>query len=152
MGELLPVPGMDHPPPRRHLLVVPAQDPDSGTSLQLPPEEEPVLEEIRKLPGLARGRDHTQIAELLAERCSQAVLDFLATTDVGRTSGPTAAADEGGAASEASEWDRRSGWRSAWQRRNGLGGGLGAYHSFSLTLNFFISFVLNYRLDWRDGG
>ena len=31
------------------------------------------------------------------------------------------------------------------------GGGLGAYHSFSLTLNFFISFVLNYWFDWRGG-
>ena len=32
---------------------------------------------------------------------------FLATTDVGRTSGPPAAADGGGEASEASEWDAR---------------------------------------------
>ena len=30
------------------------------------------------------------------------------------------------------------------------GGGLGAYRSFSLSLNFFLSFVLNYRFDWRD--
>jgi len=67
-----------------------------------------VLEETRRLPGPARGRDRTQIAELRAdERCSQAVQDFLATTDVGRTSGPTVAADEDGAASEASEWDAR---------------------------------------------
>jgi len=56
----------------------------------------------------APGQGPHSIAELLAdERCSQAVLDFLATTDVGRTSGPTVAADEDGAASEASEWDAR---------------------------------------------
>ena len=68
----------------------------------------PVLTETRKTPGPTRGRDRTQIAELLAdERCSQALLDFNATTDVGRTSGPTVAADEDGAASEASVWDAR---------------------------------------------
>ena len=32
------------------------------------------------------------------------------------------------------------------------GGGIGAYRSFSLSLNFFISFVLNNRFDWRDRG
>jgi len=43
-----------------------------------------VLEEARMLPGPTRGRDRTKIAELFAgERCSQALLDFLATTDVG---------------------------------------------------------------------
>ena len=40
---------------------------------------------------------------LADERCSQAVLQFLATTDVGWTSGPAVAEDEEGAASEASE-------------------------------------------------
>jgi len=40
-----------------------------------------VLEENRELPGPARGRDCTKIAELLAdERCSQVVLVFLETT------------------------------------------------------------------------
>jgi len=35
----------------------------------------------QKLPGPTRGRDRTKIAELFAdERCSQAILDFLATT------------------------------------------------------------------------
>ena len=67
-----------------------------------------VLKETRKLPGPTRGRGRTSIAELLAdERCSQAVLDFLANTDVGRTSGPPAAGEEGGEASEASEWEER---------------------------------------------
>jgi len=67
-----------------------------------------VLDETKKLPGPTKGRDRTNIAELLAdERCSQAVLVFLATTDVGRTSGPPVAADGDGEASEASEWDAR---------------------------------------------
>jgi len=53
------------------------------------------------------GRDRTEIAELFAdERCSQAILDFLATTDVGRTAGPPVA-EEGEGASEASEWEDR---------------------------------------------
>jgi len=62
----------------------------------------------RKLSGPTRGRDRTKIAELLAdERCSQAVLVLLATTDVGRTSGPPVAGDGDGEASEASEWEYR---------------------------------------------
>jgi len=63
-----------------------------------------VLKETTKLPGPTRRRDRTGIAELLAdERCSQAVLQFFATTDVGRTSGPPVAEDNEDAASEASE-------------------------------------------------
>ena len=51
-----------------------------------------VLEETNKPPGRTRGRGSTKIAELFAdERCSQAILDFLATTDVGRTAGPPVA-------------------------------------------------------------
>ena len=46
----------------------------------------------QKATGPARRRDHTKIAELFAdERCSQAILDFLATADVGRTLGPPVA-------------------------------------------------------------
>jgi len=48
-----------------------------------------ILEEARKCPGLVHTRDRTKIAELFAdERCSKATLDFLATTDVGKTAGP----------------------------------------------------------------
>jgi len=48
------------------------------------------------------------MAELLAdERCSQAVLQFFATTDVGRMSGPPVAEDEEDVASEGSEWEAR---------------------------------------------
>jgi len=49
------------------------------------PAEDPLgnrLVETKKIPGPIRGRDRTKIAELFAdERCSQAILDFLATTD-----------------------------------------------------------------------
>jgi len=56
------------------------------------------LEETRKLPGPIRGKVRTKIAELFAdERCSQALLDFLATTDVGRTAGPPVTEDTGAA-------------------------------------------------------
>ena len=45
-----------------------------------------VLETTRKLPGPTQSRDRTNIAELLADqRCSQEILTFIATTDVGRT-------------------------------------------------------------------
>ena len=66
--------------------------------------------------------DRTGIAELLAdERCSQAVLDFLATTDVGRTAGLPVVNEEDDAASEASEWEGRSGTGRGWMRRKGWG-------------------------------
>jgi len=65
-----------------------------------------VLEETRKLLSPTRGQDLTNIAELLAEKWfSQAMLDFLATTDVSRTAGPPVANEEDDAASEASEWE-----------------------------------------------
>jgi len=76
-----------------------------------------VLGEISKLVGPTRGRDRTNIAELLAdERCSQAVLDFLATTDVGRTAAPPVANKEDDAASEASEWEARERAEREWER------------------------------------
>ena len=68
----------------------------------------------RPCPGPGR----TSIAELLAdERCSQAVLQFFATTDVGRTSGPPVAEDNKDAASEASEWEARDQAERTWERR-----------------------------------
>jgi len=106
--------------------VVSVQDPDSGTPVQeLPIMEEPAedsvgnrREESRKLPGPTRGRDRTSVAELLAdERCSQAVLQFFATTDVSRTSGPPVTEDEEDAASEASEWEARDQAERACERR-----------------------------------
>jgi len=116
---------VDHLPARRHLLVVSVQDQDSGTPLQeLPPVEEPAEDSLGNRPRRApqapptRGRDRTSTAELLAdERCSQAVLEFLATTDVGRTSGPPVADEDEDAACEASEWEAREHAERAWERR-----------------------------------
>jgi len=45
------------------------------------------------------------------------VLQFLATTDVGRTSGPPVAEDEEDAASEASEWEAREQEERSRERR-----------------------------------
>ena len=60
-----------------------------------------VLEETKKLPGPTR--DRTKISELFAdERCSQAILDYLVTTDVGRTAGAPVAEEGERAASETS--------------------------------------------------
>ena len=57
--------------------------------------------EVRK--GSGRGKDRFTIRDLLADgRCSQAVLDFLATTDVGRLD-PA----EEDAGSEVPEWELR---------------------------------------------
>ena len=67
-----------------------------------------VITETRKIPGPTRGRDRTQIAELFAdERCSQAALAFLATTDVGRTGVSPEEGIGDGEASEASGWEAR---------------------------------------------
>ena len=53
-----------------------------------------------------RGKDRLKISELFAdERCSKAILGFLATTEVGRTAGLPVADEELG--SEASEWEKR---------------------------------------------
>jgi hypothetical protein len=52
-----------------------------------------------------RGKHHWKVRDLLAdEKCSRAVLDFLATTDVGRL---VPAPVEEDVQSEASEWERR---------------------------------------------
>jgi len=64
-----------------------------------------------------RGKDRTSIAELLAdEQCGRAVLDFLANTDVDRTSGPPVAGEEDEAANEASEWEAREQAERDWER------------------------------------
>jgi len=43
----------------------------------------------QEAPRLGRGRDRPKIAKLFAdEQCKKAILDFLATIDVGKTAGP----------------------------------------------------------------
>ena len=88
-----------------------------------------VLEETRKHPGPARIRDRTKIAELFAgERCSQAVLDFLATTDVGKTAGPPVASGRrSGQARLRVENSGARGTSHRWQRKRPGGG---AFSSF----------------------
>jgi len=61
------------------------------------PAEDAMEHRLNRDPQAPRTRHKTSIAELLADqRWSQAVLDFLENTDVGRTSGPPVAeeADE----------------------------------------------------------
>ena len=88
---------MDDQEPGREVMMVPIQHTDPRSPVQeLPsvamPAEKPLGSRLRrdqKAPGPDRGGDRTKIAELLADEWrSQAVLVFLATTDVGRTSGP----------------------------------------------------------------
>jgi hypothetical protein len=89
------------------VLVVRLQDPDTGASLQVLPalkcQQKTPWAEVRRETG--RGKDRFKIRDLFAdERCSQAILDFLATTDVGRLAPKPAEED---AQSEASEWELR---------------------------------------------
>ena len=81
--------------------------------------------EVRKETG--RGKSRFKIRDLFAdERCSRAILDFLATTDVGRRISELAEED---IRSEISEWEirereeREQEWR---QEVEGLGGELSA--------------------------
>jgi len=117
-----------------------------------------VLEETPKLPGPTRGRDRINIAELLAdEQCSQAVLDFLATTDVGRTAGPPVANEEDGTASEASEWEARERSERDWERMEEedrqTGGGSLMGISFFYTISNFLYFLCYHYTGcaWRRG-
>jgi len=82
---------------------------------ELPAMKKPAEDPLGNRPGgdqeasgPSPGRDSIKIAELFAdERCNLAILDFLATTDVGRTAGPPVAEEGERAASEASEWEDR---------------------------------------------
>ena len=75
-----------------------------------------VVGETRKHPVPVRARDRTKIAELFVdERCSKAILEFLATTNVGKAAGSSASAWENrerkNARSTSHRWRRtRQGW------------------------------------------
>jgi len=98
------------PLPHRTISPVDDQSPRRGVNTASRPEntcsraENPliaVLEETGKLPAPNPGtRSHQN-------RGAARLLVFLATTDVGRTSGPPVAEEGDGAASEASEWENR---------------------------------------------
>jgi len=81
------VPPLDEEPAHTAVLVVPVPDSDSGAPLQgvsrvEGPTEDPVGGGAGET-GKLRGR--WKIRDLLADgRCSQAVLDFLSATDMGR--------------------------------------------------------------------
>jgi len=97
--------------------------------------------------------DWFKIQDLLADtRCSQPVLDFLSTTDVGRLA-PTAE-DAGSELSEWELWERREkeGWKPrgwvarvrnnlpSWRPQEGVGGGYG-FLCYLFCLSFVISLV-----------
>ena len=115
------------------------------------------VQDTRKLPGPTRGRDRTSIAELLAdERCSQAVLQFFATTDLGRTSGPPTTEDGEDAASEVSEWEARDqrSWLGRGERGRRGWGRSRAIFTFFTHFNFLYSLCLSFTLPvrfWRLG-
>jgi hypothetical protein len=67
---------------------------------------------VRKESG--RGKERFKVRDLLADpRCSQPVLDFLSTTDVGRRAPPPAEDAE----SEVSEWELRERTEREEERR-----------------------------------
>jgi len=99
-----------------------------------------------------RGRDRTSIAELLAdERCSQAVLDFLANTDVASAGRPAHRWQKRKTRrlvrpQNGKRGNRRSGIGRGW-RRSGWGQSLegdGFLFLFTLSLIFLIPFVITF--------
>jgi len=88
--------------------------------------------------GTGQAKDRFEISELFAdERCSKAILDFLATTEVGRTAGSPVADKEPG--SEASEWEKRE--RVAEEER-ALGEGA---EGLSIIFSFSFSFLFHVK-------
>jgi hypothetical protein len=70
-----------------------------------------------------RGRERWKAHELFAEsKCSQSVLDFLSSTDIGKI---VPAVEEDGAGSEVSEWEFREG-REREEERGAEAEALGA--------------------------
>jgi hypothetical protein len=139
-------------------------------------QEKILWAEVRKESG--RGKDQFKIRDLFTNtRCSQLVLDFLSTTDVGRR-GPSPAEDD--AQSEASEWKlrERSEKREARRReaeelgiedeerplclptpscRRGVGGagakrGRWGFLRLSFVISFVISLVRSISLGTGLGG
>jgi len=94
------VPPLDEEPPHRSVLVVPVSDAGSGPPLEGVPSGRRSCRRryVRKESG--RGKDRFNIRDVAGGRYSQAVLDFLSTTDVGRL-----IPAEEDAGSEVSEWE-----------------------------------------------
>jgi len=91
------------------------------------------------------------VRDLLAdERCGQAVLDFLSSTDVGRLVPPLKEKDDAG--SEVSEWELRE-RQERQEEREGEAEALGAVDDWATGRNFRCSFPpLIYGIGRRGGG
>jgi len=82
-------------------------------------QQKPLWTAVQEVTRRCKGR--FKISELVAdERCTRAVLDFLATMDVGRTVPPGEKEEE---RSEASECEREDVRCSAHKKKNGWWGG-----------------------------
>lgn len=98
---------MHQEPRRRPVQIVPLQVPDPRESLEvLPRTEEPAKDSVgRGSEGDRKDKDRFKIRDVFAdEQCSQAILGFLASIDVGRRISKVAGKD---AASEVSVWNLR---------------------------------------------
>ena len=108
-------------PDHRQVLVVPVQGPDAGapsrTARKWERQQKNLWAELRRETG--RGKDRFKVQDLFTdERCSQTVVDFLTTADVGRRLSEMAEEDTQSEASDwgVSEWEERrreeaGGWR-----------------------------------------
>jgi len=109
------VPTLEEESAHRSVLVVSVPDTDTGSPLQCVPRVEgPVEDPVGEvLEESGRGKSQFKIRDLLADgRCSQAVIDFFSSTDVG---GLVPAEED--ARSETSEWERRERRERGGERR-----------------------------------
>jgi hypothetical protein len=97
---------VDEDPAHRQVLVVPLQGADTGHLFKCPywkRQQRILWTEVRR--ETERGKYRFKARDLFADECcSQAILDFLSTTDVGRLVPGQVEED---AQSEASEWELR---------------------------------------------
>jgi len=119
-----PISQVDKKPPKRQMRMVSIPVPDCQSRdhllkscLEWKTQQKVMWEKVKKETG--RWKSRWKIRDLFADpRCSQAVLDFLASTQVGRRV-PTPEEEEEDAQSEVSEWELRSARKGT--RRGGRG-------------------------------
>jgi len=93
-----------------------------------------VWEKVKKETG--RWKSRWKIRDLFADpRCSQAILDFLASTQVGRRV-PSPKEEEEDAQSEASEWELREREERDEEKAEGCGNGRGGGEAGVLSCTF----------------
>ena len=124
------IPVVDHEQARRHVLVVQLQGPNARASVQeLPAVEKPT-------EGSAGGGRRSNrpgqrpVQDFADKRCSKAILDFLATTEVGRIAGPPLEDGEPGREGEERENARNTLHRWRWKRER--------WESGNHRLSFFL--------------